>query len=360
MDAVQTAAADTTSDPSPYHRPPHHHFSEPPLAKRQKLDAHSVHHERRLSGLEGGRGGVGGTKGGYRNYSGRVLPVGIAQPFRPEESPATATLEQETECLKEDIECKSSYLKTGIVGRTGDGASSPEGRGSSNWSDHAGGKAGRALENKHLLNALGGALREEDSCDSDQSSVRAPRFNRFDNESTRDGRQNPQQTEDSGSDSSEGAESDSSSNSSSSFEFAFAPPSTSTEGRADTELDGERGQPVATGAETEGEGLTRKPSTSHPVPPPGLPSLPPGKKFHVFVSHSTGDQQWVREAVVVPLREPPHGLQVAACYHFMPNNSRYNDRAIRSSMAESCVVLVGLSPAYLHSQRCALRCCNCL
>ena len=81
------------------------------------------------------------------------------------------------------------------------------------------------------------------------------------------------------------------------------------------------------------------------------PPLPPGKKWHVFVSHSTADKQWARESVIVPLRSPPHNFQVAACYNFMPDITRYNDSDIHSSLRQSCVILIGISPAYLGSQR---------
>lgn len=79
--------------------------------------------------------------------------------------------------------------------------------------------------------------------------------------------------------------------------------------------------------------------------------LPSGKKFHVFVSHSTSDQPWVRLSLLVPLRN--HSLTVTASYHFMPNASCYNDQKIYATIRESSVVVVGLSRSYLTSQRCA-------
>ena len=79
--------------------------------------------------------------------------------------------------------------------------------------------------------------------------------------------------------------------------------------------------------------------------------LPPGRNHHVFVSHSTGDQAVVKNRIVVPLREM-QGLKVVACYHCMEQSSQYNDKYIQRAMRESCVVVVGLSPSYLESQRC--------
>ena len=79
--------------------------------------------------------------------------------------------------------------------------------------------------------------------------------------------------------------------------------------------------------------------------------LPGDKKHHLFLSHSTGDQAAVKNDIVVPLRER-QGLKVVACYHCMVQGNQYNDRHIERAMSESCVVLVGLSPSYLDSQRC--------
>ncbi len=69
----------------------------------------------------------------------------------------------------------------------------------------------------------------------------------------------------------------------------------------------------------------------------------------VFVSHSTSDHLWVRGNIVVPLRELK--IPVAASYHFMPDASRYDDKAIHGAMADSCMVLIALSPGYLNSGR---------
>ena len=70
----------------------------------------------------------------------------------------------------------------------------------------------------------------------------------------------------------------------------------------------------------------------------------------MFVTHSTSDQQWAREIV--------HGLsgkwKVKACYQLMPNPRSYNDGEIRNCMRQSCVIFIGLSPAYMQSKRCVL------
>ena len=79
------------------------------------------------------------------------------------------------------------------------------------------------------------------------------------------------------------------------------------------------------------------------------PDLPAGKRLHVFLSHSTGDQLAVKRSVVVPLRDV-HKMQVVACYHCM-EGQQYNDKHIERAMTESCVVVVALSPTYLESQR---------
>ena len=79
--------------------------------------------------------------------------------------------------------------------------------------------------------------------------------------------------------------------------------------------------------------------------------LPVGKKWIVFVSHSTADKVWARERVVVPLRDPPYKKKVAASYHFMPDPSKYDDSGILKDMEKSCVIIIGLSNSYLNSGR---------
>ena len=82
---------------------------------------------------------------------------------------------------------------------------------------------------------------------------------------------------------------------------------------------------------------------------PTRPTLPAGKKFHVFLSHSTGDQLAVKGSIVVPLRET-HTMQVVACYHCMEGKN-YNDKHIEQAMGESCVIVTAISPSYVDSQR---------
>ena len=306
MEEVETAAADTTSNSSS----PHHHYSGTgPPAKRRRADLR-VLSEGRLEEVEG-----------YRHYSGRVLPVGIAQPFRSEGT-SQGTPQQRR------MDPRSQFSSKPTMGDSMDLLG---------WRGSFESASGKSLENKHLQNVLGsGGGDEKEASDSDQSSTRIPRFSRFVNESTGKDRQSmqlPPNTEVSDSESvSEEVDNDSSS--SSNFTFAFAPPSTSTEGGI--ELEPERQSVEATME------LTREPTA--------FSFLPPGKKYHVFVSHSTGDQQWARNSIIVPLRDT-HGLQVKACYHFMPDTSRYDDRAIQNGMRESCVVCIGLTPGYLSSPR---------
>ena len=97
--------------------------------------------------------------------------------------------------------------------------------------------------------------------------------------------------------------------------------------------------------------VTRIPSTASlsGIPVPTRPSLPANKKFHVFLSHSTGDQLAVKGNIVVPLRET-HAMQVVACYHCM-EGKHYNDKHIEQAMGESCLIVVALSPSYVDSQR---------
>ena len=72
---------------------------------------------------------------------------------------------------------------------------------------------------------------------------------------------------------------------------------------------------------------------------------------HVFVTHSTSDRQWVRETIIIPLRDPPDRKNTFASYHFMPDETRYNDTEILAIMKDSYVVLVALSDSYIRSKR---------
>lgn len=80
-------------------------------------------------------------------------------------------------------------------------------------------------------------------------------------------------------------------------------------------------------------------------------SLPPNKKWHLFVSHSTSSQDWTRDTIVARLTGSAHLMRVAACYQSMPDISKYNDKEIQLRMRESCAVLIALSPLYIKSER---------
>lgn len=95
--------------------------------------------------------------------------------------------------------------------------------------------------------------------------------------------------------------------------------------------------------------ITRTSSSTSLVPALSGPTVPTSKKLHVFLSHSTGDQNAVKGNIVIHLRDRHH-MQVIACYHCM-EGKQYNDRHIQRAMAESFVVVVALSPSYLESQR---------
>ncbi len=88
--------------------------------------------------------------------------------------------------------------------------------------------------------------------------------------------------------------------------------------------------------------------------PTGSTGLPGGRQFVVFISHSTGDQAWVRNTLLLPLRE----LQIpaVASYHFMSNHGDYDNVMIRKAMTDSCMVIIALSPSYLPSSRCVSVC----
>ena len=97
------------------------------------------------------------------------------------------------------------------------------------------------------------------------------------------------------------------------------------------------------------QSLTVPPSSSSLASQPPRASLPASKRHHVFLSHSTGDQLAVKTGIIVPLRDS-HSLQVVASYHCMEGN-QYNDKHIEKAMAEGCVVVLALSPSYLESPR---------
>ena len=79
--------------------------------------------------------------------------------------------------------------------------------------------------------------------------------------------------------------------------------------------------------------------------------LPLGKKVHVFISHGTLDQKWVREYLISGLRSHRSNIKVQASYHCMPDHSCYDDHAIRSLMRGCCVIVICISAIYLRSDR---------
>ena len=80
------------------------------------------------------------------------------------------------------------------------------------------------------------------------------------------------------------------------------------------------------------------------------PPLPGGKCWHIFISHSTSDQQWVHKSLIMPLKNEPE-RKVTASYHFMPDSSCYDDDKIQKAMRESCVIIISLSQKYIDSSR---------
>lgn len=90
-------------------------------------------------------------------------------------------------------------------------------------------------------------------------------------------------------------------------------------------------------------------STAALVPPAGSTGVPGGRKWVVFISHSTGDQALVRNTILVPLRELQ--IPVAGSYHYMHSGNVYNNDEIRRAMADSCMVIIALSPSYVASSR---------
>ena len=205
MDEIETAAADTTSEGSafitlglpPLPECPYALEEGEPLPKRQKIKADLsapgyTFPESGLQSLE---------KGSVRHYSGRVLPVGIAQPFHLQEQKLDQT-DPKTSLALSDPKAEWDF--------EADQYSSP---GSQTWE-------------KSLRQALGA------SEGSDQSEA-PPRFDKFTNERTGtvesvDNKETAENLSDSTSDSSD---STSDSDSSSEFEFDFAPPPMENEGR---------------------------------------------------------------------------------------------------------------------------------
>ena len=78
--------------------------------------------------------------------------------------------------------------------------------------------------------------------------------------------------------------------------------------------------------------------------------LPHNKQWHVFVSHSTGDTPTVEKELISPLRDHPHYLKVASSSNFMVDTS-YNNDEIKEAIKRSCVLILAISPSYVHSDR---------
>lgn len=99
---------------------------------------------------------------------------------------------------------------------------------------------------------------------------------------------------------------------------------------------------------------TFTPKQTKPLKPPqaaGILEAQTNRKWHVFISHSTSDQQWVRETIIVPLRDPPDLKRTLACYHCMPDHTRFNDNDILAAMRDTYIILIALSTSYTYSQR---------
>ena len=81
-------------------------------------------------------------------------------------------------------------------------------------------------------------------------------------------------------------------------------------------------------------------------------AFPPGKEWHMFVTHSTSDIDTVSAEILEPmaLKLPPR--KVTACMRFRNSSMMYDNAAIKAAMKTSCVVLVAFSKPYLDSSRC--------
>ena len=236
MDEIETAAADTTSGCSAFIAlPPLPEYpytleeGEPP-PKRQKTKA-----DLSAPGFTFPESGLQSLEmGSVRHYSGRVLPVGIAQPFHLQEQKLGQT-DPKTSFTLSDPKVEWGF-ETDQFG-------SPD---SKNWE-------------KSLRQALGV------SEDTDQSEA-PPRFDKFTNEHTGivDSKETAENLSDSTSDSSD---SSSDSDSSSNFEFDFVPPSMENEeGEEEEEEDGsELGKKHQEGRDD--QSVLVKPSTILTSPP---------------------------------------------------------------------------------------------
>ena len=218
MEEVETAAADTTSETSsPLHPLLPLTRSEPfePTPKGRKTDTIQStpglqgFREARLQSLE--------TRDGVHRYSrsGRIIPVGIAQPIRMAET-SYGSADFDALDLKGSPQKKSRSTP----------ASAQDTAGQQNLAS----SEMKSLENRHLSQAVVGD-ENLDSCDSDQSLSHKRRFDRFENENSArlarralpsKRRRSDSHSTDSSSDSN--SSSSSGSSSSSSEEFLPAPP----------------------------------------------------------------------------------------------------------------------------------------
>ena len=210
MDEIKTAAADTTSGSSAFIAlPPLPEYpytleegEPPPKRQKTKADISAPSFTFPESGLQNLE------MGSVRHYSGRVLPIGIAQPFHLQEQKLDQT-NPKTSFALSDPKVEGGF--------EGDEFSSPD---SKNWE-------------KSLRQALGV------SEDTDQSEA-PPRFDKFTYERTGivrnvDSKEKAENLSDSTSDSSD---SSSDSDSSSNFEFDFVPPSMENEEGEEEEDEG--------------------------------------------------------------------------------------------------------------------------
>lgn len=77
--------------------------------------------------------------------------------------------------------------------------------------------------------------------------------------------------------------------------------------------------------------------------------LPPGKRWHLFVTHSTSESHSTESELLKPMSEKQ--LCVTASCRFMNKRQEYNNAAIKDAMKSSCVILVAISKHYLESSR---------
>lgn len=77
--------------------------------------------------------------------------------------------------------------------------------------------------------------------------------------------------------------------------------------------------------------------------------LPAGKKWHMFVSHSTSDVELVKNVIIEQYEDSTR--RVCASCSFMTKDQVYVNTDIKSAMNESCVIMVAISEPYINSGR---------